>query len=273
MGFYIPAFYSMAEKTASLTGISLEQLLDEYRSVHKEKGTVEYPFATIHLPSVRKYFRGKTGDEIKDALRPAFTTFNSIRSEQLCLYPGVEETLRFLSEKGVHIIGYTDSGELNGFYRLQMLGISDLFCKIYVSDYEYSLPEHIVRDPRIKKSEKEKPDPDFLCRIVEAEGLERADVIYMGDSLTRDIYMAHEAGIVSIQCRYPVSFDESEYYQKLVRISNWTEEDFRRERDLRALCEKQQIQPDYLIRDYSEIKEIICNCRGVKRGVKRDGSL
>ena len=68
-GFYIPAFYAMAEKVSHLTGIGMEQLLDEYRSVHQEKGSVEYPFATLRLPSVRAFFAGKSDEEMKELLR------------------------------------------------------------------------------------------------------------------------------------------------------------------------------------------------------------
>ena len=256
-GFFIPAFYAMVEKVSSMTGISTEILLDEYRSVHQEEGTIEYPFATIQLPSVCDHYCGMTEGEIKEALRPAFNVFNVIRSEKLCLYPGVEETLRSLSEKGVRIVGFTDSGELNGFYRLQLLGIDGFFSKVYVSNYEYRLPEHVVRDPRIRETEKRKPDPDLLLRIVKEEGLDRADAICMGDSLTKDIYMAHKAGIASIHCRYQAGYDEAEYDRKLIRISSWTEEIFRREQELRLTCEREGIRPDYRIRDFREIGNII----------------
>ena len=65
-----------------------------------------------------------------------------------------------LTEKGVRIIGFTDSGELNGFYRLQLLGISHLFCRVYVSNYEYPGSDLISRDSCIRKVVNGKPDPN-----------------------------------------------------------------------------------------------------------------
>lgn len=159
--FYIPAFYAMAEAVSDMTGIDLKRLLDEYRSVHQEKGTVEYPFATLYLPSIRDFYAGKT-------------------------------------------------------------------------------------------------DPELLLQILDEEDLDRSDAIYAGDSLTKDILMAYDAGVTSIQCSYPSEANMTEYEQKLIRISSWTEEIFRKEAELRMRCEREQIRPDYIITDFRDIFDIIC---------------
>ena len=257
LGFYIPVVYSMAKEVAFLTGIDKEKLLDEYKSIHQEKGTVEYPFATIHLQSVKDYYQGKSEKEIKELLRPAFDEFNRVRSEKLHLFPGVRETLQALREKGVRIIGFTDSGELNGFFRLQQLGISDLFEKIYVTNYEYKLPDHVVKDGRIHEAKNGKPDPELLEQIIEDAGVDKTEVIYVGDSLTKDIYMAYKAGVRSIQCKHPVDFDASDYYQKLVRISSWTKADFEKEAKLKELCENEGITPDFIVSSYIKLLNVI----------------
>ena len=253
LGFYIPAFYSMAKEVASTTGIAMEQLLDEYKSIHREKGTVEYPFATIHLQSLKNRYPGKTEKEIKELLRPAFDAFNRVRAERLQLFPGVYKTLKTLKERGICIIGFTDSGELNGFFRLKQLGIDGFFNKIYVTNYEYKLPDHVVRDGRICEAKNGKPDPQILEQIIEEAGVDKSEVIYVGDSLTKDIYMAHKAGVKSIQCKHPVDFDIEDYYRKLVRISSWTKDDFEKEARLKELIKDEEIRPDYTITNYEEI--------------------
>ena len=243
----------MVKEVASITGIDQEKLLDEYKGIHQEKGTVEYPFATIHLQSVKDYYQGKSEKEIKELLRPAFDAFNRVRDEKLHLFPGVHETLQALMEKGVRIIGFTDSGELNGFFRLQQLGISDLFEKIYVTNYEYKLPDHVVRDGRIHEAKNGKPDPELLEQIIEDSGGDKTEVIYVGDSLTKDIYMAYKAGVRSIQCKYPVDFDVADYYQKLVRISSWSKEEFDKETKLKVKCKVEGIEPDCVVSNYREV--------------------
>ena len=257
LGFYIPAFYAMAEEVSRITMIPMEQLLDEYRTVHQEKGTVEYPYSTLLLPSVCQKFSSEDKDTVKGYLKPAFEKFNQVRKERLRLYPGVAETLTKLKSNGVRIIGFTDSGELNGFYRLQLLGISDLFTKIYVTNYEYEIPDHIERDCRICEARNGKPDPELLEQIIADEGMDKSEVIYMGDSLTKDIYMAHRAGVASIQCSYEANFDVSEYYKKLVRISSWTKVIFDKEIKLKRVCKEEKIKPDYYIKQYSELVRII----------------
>lgn len=256
LGFYIPAFYDMAEEVATITGIDLEQLLDEYKTIHQEKRSVEYPFATIHLQSVKNHYQGKTDKEIQELIRPAFDTFNRVRTDKLQLFPGVCETLKTLKERGVQIIGFTDYGELNGFYRLQQLGIDGFFHRIYVTNYEYKLPDHVVRDGRIREAKNGKPDPQLLEQIIDEAGVDKSEVIYAGDSLTKDIYMAHEAGVRSIQCKYPVDYDVADYYQKLVRISSWTKDDFEKEAKLKELCKKGRIVPDYVVSSCVSILEI-----------------
>lgn len=121
-GFFIPAFYAMAEEIAGITGIAMDQLLHEYREVHQSLGTVEFPYATLRLPSIRACFTGMETAQMKEALRPAFMKFNGIRDSRLRLFPGVAETLEALAARGLTIIGYTESSQENGFYRLQKLG-------------------------------------------------------------------------------------------------------------------------------------------------------
>ena len=257
LGFFIPAFFGMVSEVNRLTGIETEVLLDEYRSVHQEKGTVEYPFSTLLLPSVKAVFDGKNSEEMKSELQPAFDRFNETRRKKLVLYPGVKEVLERLNHNGVKIIGFTDSGELNGFYRLQLLGISDLFTKIYVTDYEYPLPDYIVRDYRVFNAPLGKPDPELLENIVTEEGISKSEVLYMGDSLTKDIYMANKAGIKCVQCQYPHDFKVTEYYQRLVRISSWTDEIFAKENALRETCRDECVKPDYILTNYDELLNII----------------
>ena len=53
--------------------------------------------------------------------------------------------------------------------------------------------------------------------------------------------------------KYPVDFDATEYYQKLVRIIIWTEEVFQKEAALKRISEEEQIKIDYIIRQSVEM--------------------
>ena len=53
IGFFIPAFYDMVQELSLLINVPQEKLLEEYKAIHQEVGSVEYPFATLNLPSVK----------------------------------------------------------------------------------------------------------------------------------------------------------------------------------------------------------------------------
>lgn len=57
IGFFIPAFYGLVDEIASITGISKDVLLAEYKKKHQYYGSVEYPFVTLTLPSIQKNIR------------------------------------------------------------------------------------------------------------------------------------------------------------------------------------------------------------------------
>ena len=78
-GFFVPAFYAMVDEIVALTGLDRARLLHEYRETHQRLGTVEYPYATLKLPSIRRHFAQLDDAARKEALRPAFLRFNAIR--------------------------------------------------------------------------------------------------------------------------------------------------------------------------------------------------
>ena len=68
IGFFIPAFYGMLDELSLILSVPKSDLLDEYQHVHQEKGSVEYPFATLYLPSVKAAYPGKTKEELLNIL-------------------------------------------------------------------------------------------------------------------------------------------------------------------------------------------------------------
>lgn len=258
IGFFIPAFYGMVEELSHILGKSNEELLAEYKRVHQEKGSVEFPYSTMLLPSVQALYPNCTKEELQKELNPAFHCFNSIRNKQLQLYPNVRETLDEIARLDIKIVGYTESAEENGFYRLQKLGIDDLFAHVYVSNSQFVRPAHHPSSPKTQIVQGKKPNPSLLTQICDQESAQNKETIYIGDSLTKDIYMSKSAGITSVLCKYPVEAEKSaELYQKLVAISNWTEADFERELQIKELCLKNNICPDFTIDSFEQLISII----------------
>lgn len=249
--FFIPAFMAMADKVVEITGINKEQLMIEYKEKHQLYGSVEYPYVTLELPSVLEKYKGKTKDYIQNELQEAFHRFNSVRKEKLVLFSGVEETLKVLQEKGIVIIGYTESFQENGYYRLKKLGIDKYFKYVYSSKSTYNVP---IQDEKVKILETKKPDAKALLKICEEDGIDRESVVYIGDSLTKDMYMAILSGVTSVWANYEKK--SNDYYKTLVEISSWTEADFQRERELKMIWENGNYRPDYEVKCFSELIDV-----------------
>lgn len=253
--FFVPAFYKMVREISILTGIEEEKLLREYQEQHQRVGSVEYPFITLSISSINKFYEGQDENEIKANLNSAFHKFNSERKHRLKLFDGVVESLQRISRAGITIIGYTESAEENGFYRLKKLGIDTFFSKVYVSESQYKMSNNIPSSPKTETVRGKKPNPEILVNICEMQNTKISDAIYMGDSLTKDIYMAKKAGIACIQVKCQHS--DPENYRKLVAISHWTKDDFVREQQLKDKCQIESINPDYEVTNFLEVINII----------------
>lgn len=252
IGFFIPSFYAMVDKVSSITGLPKQELLKEYKKLHQFYGSVEYPFVTLKLPSIINKYADKSESEIKDYLEEAFHKFNSVRKQKLRLYDGVKDTLKKLHQSGITIIGYTESSQENGFFRLERLGIAQYFKHVYAFDSRYESKYPISE--KVKLLNTKKPDKEVLLNICKCENCPIDEAIYVGDSLTKDIYMAGLAGITSVLIKNPK--DENNFYQLLVDITSWTEEDFAREAKIKNDFISSNMKPDYIINNYSGLLDI-----------------
>lgn len=249
--FYIPAFLAMLNKLSEITEIDTTTLMKEYKNVHIKYGTVERPYSTLELPCIKAKYKDYSEEEIKKILGEAFHRFNSERKNRLKLFPGVYDTLKRLNEKEIIIIGYTDSAEENGLYRLKKLGIDNYFKYIYSAESQFECP---IKDLRVKYVSSKKPDKNILLKICEEENCDISQVVYVGDSITKDMYMALQAHITSVWVNYEKS--ENDYYKTLVEISSWTDDDFKLEQELKSMWNSNHYQPDYVINNFSELLNI-----------------
>lgn len=252
-GFFVPAFYAMVDEIVAITGLDRDGLLREYRQTHQRLGTVEYPYATLKLPSIRQYFSGMDDAACKAALRPAFLRFNGIRDNNLRLFPGVEDTLSALDGRGIPVIGYTESSQENGFYRLERLGIAKYFQHVYT--YQSRFQSGYAPSDKVMTVQTRKPDTAVLLRICEREQYAPAEVVYVGDSLVKDVYMGKMAGVTAVWANYP--HEDNDYREKLTAITSWSQEDCEREARLSRHLSEGVIQPDYIIHSFPEILPVV----------------
>lgn len=259
--FFIPAFYEMVNELTLITGIDKDVLLVEYKEIHQSKGSVEFPFATFQLPSIKKLYPDYKPEELKVKLDSALHKFNSGRKKNLKLYPHVAETLKYLFDNNISIVGYTESAEENGYYRLKKLNIDMYFKEVYVSNSQYEKPNYIASSPKTIIVNSKKPNPDLLRDICGNEGVECTETLYVGDSLTKDIYMAKLAGVYSVWCNYKPDENAGDLYKKLVAISHWSNDDFKYESELKVKWSESNLSPDYTINNFQKIIDIIAELK------------
>jgi len=262
IGFFIPAFYDMVSELSVLLDTPQDILINEYHVVHQQVKSVEFPYATLLLPSVKRKYNNLSQESCMELLNPAFHRFNSTRKKLLKLYPGVEDTLKFLVTKNILVVGYTESAEENGFYRLKKLGIDEYFKDVFASDSRYKRPDYIPTSPKTHIVKGKKPNPQLIEQICSNEGIERHNVLYLGDSLTKDILMAKRAGVFSVWCNIPQD-NIKDLYNQLVAISHWSEEDFEQEKANKLQWEREKYIPDATIQSFEELQNIIVELNNI----------
>jgi len=248
---FVPAFYEMASIAAPLLEVSSEELLGDLQAVHRRHGDSEHPFALLETNAVKNKFGGELPEAAASALDPAFHAFNRARKKNLALYPGVYRTLQEFSNSGVRVVAFTDARVINSLFRLQRLDIKHFISRLYA-------PAHIDRKfesdgddfVRILPHQDRKPNPRGLLEICSDYGVDKSNAVYVGDSLVRDIYMAREAGLHSAWAKYGTLYDKS-LWQKLVRVTHWTDEDVEREKLLKE--EAAGVLPDCVLNEFGDL--------------------
>jgi phosphoglycolate phosphatase-like HAD superfamily hydrolase len=255
--FFALSFRAMVKSLAEITAISEEALLDDFKAVHQKHGNSEYPFAILELPLLRAKYSGYSDQEVLVAVDGALHEFNRVRAQTLRLYDGVAETLERLRNDGVIIVGHTEAITVNAYYRLKKLQIDHVFSKLYSLD-GFVRPHPKGEADRLPPAglvegvplSERKPNPRLLLDICKRLDVSPKEAVYVGDSLTRDVSMATEAGVLAVWAKYGTLYDRS-LWSVLVRITHWSDEDVRREEELRHRFGN--VHPDLTINAFSDV--------------------
>ena len=248
---FLPAFYSMVDVATSILACDREVLLDELRAVHVKYHDVEHPFSLIETKTVQKIVREHGTAEASRILDPAFHAFNKVRKDNLALFPDVRRTLDELRSRRIRLVAFTDSSYFATLRRIRQLGLVDVFERIFcraksestVLFTEQASEDNLTAITTELPANETKPDPAVLKDIAKTEKTVPSSIAYIGDSVSKDVLMARRAGCFAIWAKYGVRRDPA-MYEKLVRISHWTDADIARERDF--VREASAITPDFI---------------------------
>jgi len=238
VGFYVPCFLAMVSEISRVSGIDEESLKRSFQRLHRRHGTSEYAFAVEELDVLNDLHPTLSAVERLRKYGSAIQAFRDCRRERLQLYPGVAETLRELQRRGIRLVAHSDSMIVPASRRLRQLDIDERFdaiCAARDTGIPEYLPHAIARvaphsevaartrlielSPGIRK-----PNPQALQPILEAFSAVPAEVLYVGDSLTKDIRMAKALGITAVFAQYGRTIDHK-LYEELLKVTFWTTAD------------------------------------------------
>lgn len=259
ISFFVPSFYAMVNVALTILDVKEEDLLDELQTVHRRYKNSEHPFALLETKSAIKKFPGLDRKDLAHVLDPAFHAFNRARKETLCLYPGVENTLSTIEQRGTHIVAHTEARVANSIFRIQKLGLNSFIERLYASEsdglgHPHSEPPEFTAArtqllARLPDNHR-KPDPKVLLDICSDFGATPRQTLYVGDSLTQDIFMAKTAGVHSAWAHYGGMYDPA-LWKKLVRVTHWTKEEADRADVLKEAASG--TRPDVKLHTFSDI--------------------
>jgi phosphoglycolate phosphatase len=267
MAFYIPAFLAMLAKTAEISGVPAENLTASFKRVHERWRTTEYSFSLQELDVLPESAAQRRTEAFRIKYNPAIEAFRAKRRELLRLYPGVRETLEKIRQQGIPLIAYSESMLYHATRRLRQLGIEELFTMI-VASKDHGLPpglatgivrksldadEYLTRIPlKLEVEDIRKPDPSALRAVLNRLDLSPAEVVYVGDSPTRDIPMAQACGVLDVLAAYGSPVDPSAV-DELLKITYWTRGDIEADERQRSA----RFVPTFTIQSFPEILDAI----------------
>ena len=256
--FFVPAIYALVDAAAPQLRCDRDELLNQLRSVHIAHRNSEHPFALLETPIVAARLPGQTRQERWQELGPAFAAFDEERRKRLRLYPGVAETLAYVRNTGCEIVAYTEAPVYNSLKRIRMLELQRWITHLYAPTGPALHPDasrvstSVLPVNRLPLGHR-KPDPTVVLDICRTRDVSPEETLYIGDSLVRDVAMANHAGVHSAWARYGTQ-RSPELWDRLVRITHWTNEDVAREADLRRRAG--DIRPEFVVDSMSNLVQL-----------------
>lgn len=232
------------------TNIQEEILLKQIKTIHQKYGTSEYSFDLLlsELEVFQQHYP-------KDKIEQLRYKFYKTKKDYLKLYSGILEFFTHLKQNDCKIIAYTESMEFYAKDRVKKLRLDGIIDVLFTPK-DHNVPEDIQRyytdkhytlqSTKLKTLENKhkKPNKFILEEIInQFQDINKNNILYIGDSLTKDIQMANEVGILSVYAEYGTSHLKDEY-ELLKKVTHWTEEDVLKEKQTTS----KNIQPNIVLK-------------------------
>jgi FMN phosphatase YigB (HAD superfamily) len=229
--YIVPSLEAMVDSLTSTTGLPRIRIVQSLKEVYTRYESNEYPFAIQESDIFQPYERDFDSFN-KLVVDPARRAFRQARERYLKPYPGVPETLEWIRRRGLVLVALSDAPRNAAELRMKWLELDGHFDALYTLP-GYSLPRNV--DPEIRRREEaghyrsrtpvkelakeaEKPSPEGLRRILADFGLRGEEVVYVGDSVVKDMPLARSCGALGVWAEYG-TYISAEYRERLAVIS------------------------------------------------------
>ncbi len=262
VNIWFRSFNAMIETASTLSGVPRRTLEEEALAVHRRYRTPEYSHLLQELPALQALDDGEPGSS--DVIASSIDAFRRARADAMSLYPGVRESLVRIQNAGCPIVAYTETSAFYTAMRLRWLELDGVLNTVYSPpDHDFGngvTPSSMRRRPdseyplqrtahHFTPAHHYKPDTSVLRSILEEFSVQPSEVLYVGDSLAKDIVMAQKVGVNDAHAAYGLAQTRPEY-ELLRRVSHWTDEDIERERQL---LDRPTVTPSVSLNEFSEI--------------------
>jgi len=230
--YIVPSLEAMVDSLVETTGRPRIDIVQSLKAVYAHRESNEYPFA-IQESSLFHPYRADFDSFDALVIRPAQRAFAEARRRYLQPYPGVRDALLRLRDLGVPVAALTDAPRNAVENRVRLLGLDGLLTALYALR-GHALPANV--NPEIRRRDEagfyrlkktrvvelpraaEKPDPRGLRRVLRDLRLAPEQVLYVGDSVRKDMALARAVGVRGAWAEYG-TYVSTEYRERLAVIS------------------------------------------------------
>jgi len=261
--YFGPSFRGMVHALSRKTKIQEEVLLVDFKKVFLKRESLEYGFSVQELDA----FKSFSAEEKLSLIKLAKGAFKRGRDKYLKPYANVKDTLDWLTQHSVIIVGVSNAPFYNAQIRLKQLHLDKYFYglaareDLYLPDDEYS--QDINRKISVNKYESKriqkkwkltkkqmKPNIYAYKKVMEDLEISPENTYVIGDSIAKDIQPAIEIGAKGIFAKYGEK-NEKKNLDTVLSMTNWSKSEIEK-----VFFEKHK-EPDLIADDFSDLKNII----------------
>ncbi len=163
---------------------------------------LEHVFRKLYTDGVRSASGEEHTDNMETWLFGIANTFRAMSIRKIRLFPGALNLLKCMKKKGHSLFLLSNAQAIFTIPEIEYLGLSSCFDAIFLSS------DHDLC----------KPDPRFLEKLIETQGLKRQETVMVGNEPRSDMGIAALCGINGIFFN-SAGLSNSEVWQQLFKVA------------------------------------------------------